>query len=619
MATVQTSRKKEERITAPRIADVYPFALYTPVLFSHIGRHAKAFADYIEDHKEGIIEFLLIYESFEVAEDEIVRTLDVLRSLSENESYFEMRVGDIAVFLPRNQPLYALTCFVLVPSYIASAVHFRVPHSMRHFMPQLLEILDIAKRYPNVRIAKLERLEFLRERSALKIDPGTRASLPVTDAVIFTGTPAHADQLRLVFDERTLFITNGAGHNPVVVAPDANLGRAVEAVLTLQLYNQGQDCAAPKSVLVHRAVYAEFLDRLKQGLREVKIGEYRDRSVRVGPISDPFDLVRIQEFLIRHRQWIDPSTPGIIHAHESIVEPTIIAKPLSEGGNYTELFAPIIIVQVYDDDSELASYFTNTHYAKNAMYVTVYGTSAYVLRMLGKKIDGVVLHGRSSYLHNKHLHERGMERGTKPYGGNGYGASNYTIRGKTVCKATLPPRDIYTEVARPLLRSKELAAFRKRLAAYTALEYRNVEKILRLGTQAKEEMPKEEPIEYVDMNALHTDTGKRFAIIDKEFTYQLLDRPNAECIARLTPTKASEIRALKTLLTRRNELTLHEFSTIMYSLPHKPDPLQPDKRTRQRKFFQTLYQLLFGKDNGPNLAQFLSDVDHAHVQSLLDV
>lgn len=619
MATVQTSHKNGKRITTPRIPDIHSFDSYTPLSFLHIDRHAKAFADYIEKHKENIIESLLAYESFEVAEDEIARTLDVLRSLSENKSYFELRVGDIAVFLPRNQPLYALTCFVLVPSYMASTVHFRVPYSMRHFLPQLLEFLDITSFYPNVRIANLERLEFLRERSALKVDPVTHASLPVTDAVIFTGTPAHADQLRLVFDERTLFITNGAGHNPIVIAPDANLGKAVEAVLSLQLYNQGQDCAAPKSILVHRTIYADFLDRLKQGLTQVKIGEYHDRSVRVGPISDPFDLVRIQEFLIRHRSWIDPSTPGSIHANDSIVEPTIVAKPLNEGGNYTELFAPIIIVQVYDDDTELASYFTNTHYAQNAMYVTVYGTSAYVVDMIGKKMHGIVLHNRSSYLHNKHLHERGVERGTKPYGGNGYGASNYTIRGKTICKATLPPRDIYTEVARPLLREKELPVFRKRLSAYTALEYRNVEKILRLGTQAKDVAPKEESIEYIDMNALQADAGRRFAVIDKEFTYRLLDRPNAECIARLTPTQANEIRALKTLLVRRSKLTLHEFSTLLYALPHKPDPMQPDKRVRQRKFFLIIYQLLFGKDTGPNLAKFLSDIDHAHVQSLLDV
>ncbi len=617
--TTKTRNKGVKRQASLSESSYMDYAPYSPLDFALIEKHALAFATHLKKNRAIIIDLLLTYESYEVVEDEMTRALDLLENLKENKQYFDLRVGDIVAFLPRNQPLYALTCFVLVPSYMGGAVHFRIPHSMRSFLPELLKILDIAKFYPNVHVSNLERLEFLRERSALKVDPATHASLPVTDVVIFTGTPAHADQLRLVFDQRTLFIANGSGHNPLIIAEDADLRHATEAVLTLQLYNQGQDCAAPKSILVHRAVYDTFLTHLHEGLQGVKIGGYEDRSARVGPISDPLDLVRIQEFLIRHRQWLDSSTPGVIHSRTSILEPTVLLMPLREGGNFTELFAPVIVVQVYEDDEELALYFRNRRYAVNAMYVTVYGTSNFVTNMIGKKIDGVVLHDHASYLHNTHLHARGVERGTKPYGGSGRGASSYTVRGEMVCKATLPQREIFTEIAKPMHRVKGLSAFRERLQSYTKIEHRNVEKILHLGAQTEKIVSSDVGTEYIDTNILQPNPTRRYVSIDKRFSYRLLERPNVEHIARLTPTQLDEIRALRHLISRRGELTLKEFTALMYSLPHKPDPAQPDRRARQHIFFQTIYQLLLGKKNGPNLPQFLTDLDPAIVQILLDV
>ena len=288
-----------------------------------------------------------------------------------------LQPSSITTFLPRNQPLYAFACFVVVPSLMASEVHFRIPHSMKNFFPEILKLLKISRLFPNIIVSFSERLDFLKARSALLIDPQTEESKPITDVVIFTGIPAHAARLRLVFDRRTLFIVNGAGHNPVVISKDANLSKAVEAVLTLQLYNQGQDCAAPNAILVHKSVAIEFLRMLRENIRDIKVGHYTDKSCRVGPISDPNDLVRIQNFLINNREWIDPSTPGTIRTRDSIVEPTIIYKPIIKGGNFSEIFAPIIFVQEYANDKELKLYFENKDYAQNAMYITLYGTSAY--------------------------------------------------------------------------------------------------------------------------------------------------------------------------------------------------------------------------------------------------
>ena len=259
----------------------------TKIDFAEVSRKAKAFADEIIHRRDDLIEILLEYESYQVASDEISRTIDLLNNLHENSEYFKIKVGEIASFLPRNQPVYALTCFVIVPSFLTTVVHFRVPEAVREILPRILDLLKFDQLIPNARVSSLGRLEFLRERSAILRDRLTGQTRPVTEAVIFTGTPHHADQLRRVFDKRTLFIANGAGHNPIVVGSGADLSAAVEATLEVSLYNQGQDCAAPNSVLVLENEYEDFMDILRHRLSLVSVGEYKQRRCRVGPISNP--------------------------------------------------------------------------------------------------------------------------------------------------------------------------------------------------------------------------------------------------------------------------------------------------------------------------------------------
>ncbi len=374
------------------------YAPYSELDFESINKQTNDLVDHLESRYEELAHILLEYESYEVVVDEINRTFDLLRHLKENEEYFKLRIGSVAAFLPRNQPLYALSCFVLVPSLMASEVHFRIPQSMTHFFPKLLALLEVSKRFPNVKVSIKQRVDFLTERSALKVNPKTKETLPITEAVIFTGTPTHADQLRNVFDQGTLFITNGSGHNPIVVGKDADIDKAVEASLKLKLYNQGQDCASPNSILVHKDIFNEFMRILRDEIRTVRVGDYRDRKCRVGPISNPKDLVRIQDLLIENREWLDPTTPGIIRAYDAILEPTIITKPLRIGANFDEVFAPALFVQKYEDDADLSIYFEDARYALNAMYITLYGTSRYVSNFIGREIGGRILHEKRSFL-----------------------------------------------------------------------------------------------------------------------------------------------------------------------------------------------------------------------------
>ncbi|MFO0702302.1 MAG: aldehyde dehydrogenase family protein [Candidatus Andersenbacteria bacterium] len=594
---------------------------YTPLDFAAIERLARSFADIIESRFGKLAPILSSYESYEVIKDETARTLDLLRNLKENGNFFQLRVGTIASFLPRNQPLYALTCFVLVPSLMASKVYFRIPHTMRHFFDDMLALLDVPKFFPNVIVSKSSRVEFLEERSALLINSQTDEKSPVTDVVIFTGTPTHADQLRAVFDKHTLFIANGAGHNPLVVARDADLLKAVEAVVTLQFYNQGQDCAAPNAILVHKSVMRKFLSILRSHVASLDVGSYSSKQSRVGPIGDPKDLVRIQNFLVENRKWLDLSTPGIIRASDAVVEPTIVCKPLLKGGNYNEIFAPIVFVQEYGRDSDLDHYFEDSRYAQHAMYVTLYGTSIYVQKMIGKKIKGRVLHPRSSLLHNTHLHAPGVERGTKPYGGSGYGASSISINGKTKAEPTLPQRDIFEWIVKPFLahRKRHQGSVPPRVSG--KIRVKDVSRLLKIRSQKSigTQVARPDDVAYLDLHSISNTDNARYLEVRKNKLYFVLDRPNVELFPLLQPDDIQHLRLLRNMIHRRSSLSADRFRSLLYQIPKLPNATKTQNSARQARFFKNVYQLLLGRESGPPLAPFLMDIEGERVYRLLDV
>lgn len=598
---------------------------FRPIDFSLVRNTALCLADHIELHYEKIASILLEYESFEVVQDEISRALDLLKNLDENKQYFCLRVGAITSFLPKNQPLYALTCFVIVPSLMASEVHFRIPHCMKSFFPRLLHALDFKTRFPNVMVSVKERLDFLEERSALKTDPRNLESAPVTDAVIFTGTPHHAERLRLVFDKRTLFISNGAGHNPVVVGEKADILRAVEAVMILQLYNQGQDCAAPNAILVHRNVYSKFLQLLRVKLKEVKVGFYSDRTCRVGPISEPEDLNRIQAIFIENRFWLDSSTPGIIRAKDAIVEPTIICKPLKEGGNFTEVFAPIFFIHRYEKDVQLSQYFESNQYERNAMYVSLFGESDYISSLPSRKLTTRILHDKFTILYNTHLHATGVERGTQPYGGYGYGASSISINGKIISKPTLPPREIFYYLVKPLIKKKKILNRLNVTRKANVIVKKDIRKLLGIKGIASNASSKpniqsdaQSSILYIDSRDIKSHK-ERYFHFSSEKVFCLRSEVNLSHAAGMEIRFLKQVRALRKYLIDSTAIDLQGFNSFLYSISATKNLTEANRKADQLIFFKHLYQLLFGKDYGPRLAIFLLEADRDKIIELLNI
>lgn len=439
-----TNTKKQAEVPVKRYS--------TEISFDDVQRRAREFADMLDRKREVIIQILLRYETYEAADDELQRTTDLLRNLSENAQYFQREVGPIASFLPSNQPLYAFTCFAIIPSLMAERVFTKVPRGMSHFFCDLMDSIELNAHFSNIEQDDGRREEFIDRHTQTQYDGRTTEFDTAVDAVIFTGSTENSVEMRRKFHRRVMMIVNGSGHNPLIVTPQADIHGAVRSSLRVQLYNQGQDCAGPNSILVHQDVYARYIEKLVAGVKEVKVGPYEDRETRVGPISKRGDLARIQGIIQDNAGFLNPSTEGVIRVGSGIVEPTIIEKPLSEGGNLRESFAPVFFIQQYENDDQLEEYFQHPRYRNNAMYITVYGHSPYVDSLIGDPDDKKLLHNSATIIRNTDLHAPGVERGVKPYGGYGKGASNVSSGGILTPKPTLPQRDIYEHLVAPSIK-----------------------------------------------------------------------------------------------------------------------------------------------------------------------
>lgn len=75
------------------------------------------------------------------------------------------------------------------------------------------------------------------------------------------------------------------GSDPFIVMPSADVAKAAATAVTARIQNAGQSCICAKRMIVHEAVYDEFLSRFSERMRNVRIGDPMDRETEMGPLS----------------------------------------------------------------------------------------------------------------------------------------------------------------------------------------------------------------------------------------------------------------------------------------------------------------------------------------------
>lgn len=387
-------------------------------IVTDVATRCASLAALLRAKEEDLIEILLEYESFETAYDEVWRSLDCVENIDKEMEWLSAATADrMCTFFPVNLPLYSLVVFALVPSFMAREVIIRPPLLMRDVLNRIWNELELANLFPNIHFVHVDRNLF------------TEGYASVSDVILFTGRYHNARAIQEMCPD-ALFIYNGAGVNPVVVTDTADIMQAVHKTIEMRAFNSGQDCAGSDVIFVHQDIAEAFKEPLLEEIKKVPVGDYTDKSVRVGKIVKADQLPAVQAFIEAHA----PSVlyGGTVDLEAGIVHPTVIMKRIEEISTLsaTEFFSPVFYVVVYRDEGDLKEYFSRPSYSDNAMYVSLFGSPP------SFEIPNSIV------LENKIVND--VERGNTPYGGYGPKANYVSYQGRTV--------------SRPLLISYEICA-----------------------------------------------------------------------------------------------------------------------------------------------------------------
>jgi aminomuconate-semialdehyde/2-hydroxymuconate-6-semialdehyde dehydrogenase len=163
------------------------------------------------------------------------------------------------------------------------------------------------------------------------------------------------------------------GKSPLIVCDDADMDLAVENMLE-QYDNAGQVCLAGTRLLIQENVAPMLLERMKEGVKKLKLGDPRDHSTKVGPLIHPEHLKRVDGFVKRaiaagaelvYGGKVSESLGGLYY------EPTLFinAKPGSEILTQ-EVFGPVLTFQTFKTDEEAIELANNTDYGLAATIFT---------------------------------------------------------------------------------------------------------------------------------------------------------------------------------------------------------------------------------------------------------
>jgi acyl-CoA reductase-like NAD-dependent aldehyde dehydrogenase len=197
--------------------------------------------------------------------------------------------------------------------------------------------------------------------------------------VTFTGSTEVGTDLRRRLATRNVRLqTEMGGKNAGVVTGDADVARAVEAILAGAFGQAGQRCTATSRLLVTRDIHDELVDALVTGIEGIELGPGSDPATTMGPL-----------ITMNHRGDVETHVRSAVAegakilsggsvpdharlAHGCYFEPTLVAAPDPTMAIWRdEVFGPVLAVHQVDSfDEAIAAANESIYGLAAAVYTT---------------------------------------------------------------------------------------------------------------------------------------------------------------------------------------------------------------------------------------------------------
>ncbi len=217
-------------------------------------------------------------ENFRYFADQVVQARDgqQLKSPTLMNVTTRVPIGPVGVITPWNTP-FMLSTWKIAPALAAGCTVVHKPAEDSPLTARLLvEIAEEAGLPPGV----------LNTVNGFGHDAGKRLTEhPAIKAIAFVGesrtgsiiTKQGADTLKRMHLEL-------GGKNPVIVFDDADLDRALDAVIFMIYSINGERCTSSSRLLVQDTIKEDFEARLIERVNNIKVGHPLDPATEIGPI-----------------------------------------------------------------------------------------------------------------------------------------------------------------------------------------------------------------------------------------------------------------------------------------------------------------------------------------------
>lgn len=245
----------------------------------------------------------------------------------------------------------------------------------------------IIKPAPHTPLATLELLSYTRDALAAHGAPVAAAQLingdaeigqqlitdPRCQVVSFTGSAKIGHLIAKQAAPRRVALELGS-NTGFIVAADADLDAAVDAVLRGAFYANGQACISVQRVLLVREIAEQFTKKLLARLPEIKYGDPRDPAVHVAPVINAASGERIRSWIAAAAEagakvLLDGRDTG--SADPAALAPSVLADvPESCDVWAEEIFGPALALRTVESVAEAIAVVNNSRYGLQAAIYT---------------------------------------------------------------------------------------------------------------------------------------------------------------------------------------------------------------------------------------------------------
>jgi len=184
---------------------------------------------------------------------------------------------------------------------------------------------------------------------------------PGVDKIAFTGSTETGQRIirASAGNVKRLSLELG-GKSPDIVLADADLDAAVPGAAMAVFSNTGQICSAGSRLFVERKIYDEFVGRVAEFARNLKVGNGLDPDVQIGPLVSSKQLERVTGYMVAGKNEGASLVTGGARLSDGdlasgyFVPPTVF-KDVSDAMTIAreEIFGPVVSAIPFDDLDEV--------------------------------------------------------------------------------------------------------------------------------------------------------------------------------------------------------------------------------------------------------------------------